>query len=923
MRLKERDRGRNYSLFKERFVRFVRYLAGKRTRMFLIVLISLLMFFIGSFFGLIMGGFFGTLDQPSSGIVEFAENIGVPPTFDEILKANIKIPFNYIKGQFTNPEKIFIDINFQNYQKLLFKREQFINQDFFFSTGDDFVPATIRHGDKTVRVDLRLKGDAPEHLRGDKWSLRIKVKGDDTLFGMKAISIQAPRTRRYLNEFIFHEALKREDVMSLRYDFIEVIINGENRGVYVLEEHFDDELIENNNRKAGVLLKFDEEDWFMNLAQREGKDFLEEGLDREILEEIEFGEGFIEINKENALAYLYNWDKGFFEANIDTFRKSTVLSDSVKSAEFERAKNLLESFREGRLQTHEVFDVDVLARYFAIVSVLGAEHSADWGNIRLYYNPITSKIEPIGFDGQAGTENSEILIKYIPRCLEFIKGECGEKKNYYELLFSDPIFFEKYVEELERVSEKEYLDNLFEEIDKNLDEKIKIIYKDEPYYQFSNEIYYSNQEFIRELLDPFKRSLIASYEGVVGDKVVLSVGNTAYLPSEILNLRYNESIFRLNGGEILQPRAFSGPVDFSRISFDIPSGFVWEEGLASDLIIEYKLFGVSKERGENVLPFAGFDKDFIEEDFILEGELIDREFISIDEKGKKIVIEKGNWVLNESLTIQQGYEFVVEGGTKIDLINDAMILSYSDLRFDGGKDKIEIFSSDGTGQGVSVLNSDGESRLENVIFNGLNGVSKNNWELTGAINFYKSDVIIENVDFLDGKGEDGLNIVDSEFEIRNSRFDESFSDCLDIDFGKGFIEDSVFESCGNDGVDFSGSVVEIKNIKIKNFGDKGISVGEESEINAEELEINGGYICIASKDKSDLSIKGIDIEDCDYSFAVYQKKSEFGSSSVSVIDLRSELGEYIVEKGSSFLADERIMLGDKEDVFKELYPEES
>jgi len=43
---------------------------------------------------------------------------------------------------------------------------------------------------------------------------------------MKQFSIHHPNTRNYVYEWIFHQALKREGVLSLRYDFIEVTLNG-------------------------------------------------------------------------------------------------------------------------------------------------------------------------------------------------------------------------------------------------------------------------------------------------------------------------------------------------------------------------------------------------------------------------------------------------------------------------------------------------------------------------------------------------------------------------------------------------------------------------------------------------------------------------------------------------------------------------
>ena len=92
---------------------------------------------------------------------------------------------NYYKGFFARSENITIDIKYEDYQKLAYKREIALIKQKLVTAEDDYVPATIRYKDKYVKVKLRLKGDNLDHLGEDKWSFRIKVSGDNTIFGMK------------------------------------------------------------------------------------------------------------------------------------------------------------------------------------------------------------------------------------------------------------------------------------------------------------------------------------------------------------------------------------------------------------------------------------------------------------------------------------------------------------------------------------------------------------------------------------------------------------------------------------------------------------------------------------------------------------------------------------------------------------------
>ena len=39
-----------------------------------------------------------------------------------------------------------------------------------------------------------------------------------------------------MHEWIFHELMRDFDIIKLNYEFIQLLINGENKGLYVLEE---------------------------------------------------------------------------------------------------------------------------------------------------------------------------------------------------------------------------------------------------------------------------------------------------------------------------------------------------------------------------------------------------------------------------------------------------------------------------------------------------------------------------------------------------------------------------------------------------------------------------------------------------------------------------------------------------------------
>ncbi|GAG35616.1 unnamed protein product, partial [marine sediment metagenome] len=239
--------------------------------------------------------------------------------------------------------------------------------------------------------------------------------------------------------------------------------------------------------------------------------------------------------------------------------------------------------------------------------------------------------------------------------------------------------------------------------------------------------------------------------------------------------------------KIAEPKMFSELVDYKKFEFKIPEGFVWEDNFSLNLKINYKTLDSSDIKEEMVLPWSLIDEDFLEKDFIRQKINISKiEMFEIDENSKTIFIKKGDWKLNQSLIIPEGFSVSCKEGTSIDFIMGSTLLSYSDLQFHGTKENpIKIFSSDRTGQGIAVLNVEKTSNLKHVVFRDLTNPFKEGWELTGAITFYESPVILDNVVFKKMNSEDSLNIIRTEFEIKNSVFEDCFSDCFDGDFVDG------------------------------------------------------------------------------------------------------------------------------------------
>jgi len=869
-------------------------LFSKKIKIFYCSIIFFIILFGGIILGLFFSGFFGTLDNPSQKAIDILhskEVIGLKETWmviQGLREENLKIPLNYLYGKLSKPKKVFIDIAFEDLQKIEYKRELALNNQVLLASSEDYVPVKINSNSEEFDAKMRLKGDWVDHLRGNKWSFRIKITKGGALFGMKTFSIQDPRTRNNLNEWLYLSILKREGIIAPRYDFIEIYINGENKGIYALEEHFEKELIENNQRREGVILKFDEDPLWENRAKRINN-----------------------LTYEEWMQYLSSDSLFWFKkSEIITFDNDKLLENPELLLQFDKAKNLLGLFREGKLKTSEVFDVEKTAKYFAINTLLGCSHAGDFENIRFYYNPITLKLEPIGFDGSCGREDVQNTLKgYL---------NYNQENPYLDdLIFNDEIFLEEYMLYLEKFSKKQYLDGIFNELKEELKEKINILHKDTPTYHFPEETFYENQNKIKESLTPVKE-LSIYLQKIDNEKkeIMFFIKNLGLFPLQILECEYEGIKIPIIGmkNNLYNRETLQNSSEFL---FKAPFNLNLNQINLEELKVNYKILGLEKIHEEKILPW----KYYIEEN-VSEQNNQTPEYLDVDYENSRIKIKKGNWDIENDLIIPPGFEVLCEGGTLLNLKKNSSIISYSNIQFRGSpENSIRIFSSDKTGEGLLVINANKTSNVKYVNFQDLSNIKKQGSLITGAITFYNSPVNFKNVIIQGMNSEDSLNLINSLFIFEESQIKNCASDCLDNDFSEGIIKKSFFIDCGNDCIDISGTKTNISDVTINNSGDKGISGGENCFLDIENVKIENSFIGIASKDKSNLRVQDSIISNVTYGLCVYQKKEEFGPSFLEIKNTSVEnyLDKYLVEKESTLKSDGTIILANEKNIYKKIY----
>jgi hypothetical protein len=205
-----------------------------------------------------------------------------------------------------------------------------------------------------------------------------------------------------------------------------------------------------------------------------------------------------------------------------------------------------------------------------------------------------------------------------------------------------------------------------------------------------------------------------------------------------------------------------------------------------------------------------------------------------------------------------------------------------------------------------ISNKEDKSTIQNLKVSGTSAMQIGILNLTGGFNIYNSDILLKNIYFQDSIAEDSINIVDSKIEIDNLNIDGSISDGLDCDFCKGTIKNTFVNRIGGDAIDFSGSKVDMENIKIREVKDKAISVGEQSFIRVFNGEFMNIGVGIASKDSSETYINNSKIKNFElFAAMTYQKKMIFGTESSLYLTDVDTIGDnpFRSQKGTNLFVD--------------------
>lgn len=782
--------------------------------------------------------------------------------------------------------KLVIDVPFKAIRQIYAKRTAALERGILVQGEDDFVKGRIRYADEVLPIKLRLKGDWNDHLAGRKWSFRVRVRKGRQLFGMRRFSLQNPATRGFQAEVLYFAVLREFGVLTPRYSFVDVTLNGEALGLMALEEFFAKELLEHRERRAGVIVRFDE-----RLVWR--------ARDASNGEAVGWGGAF----------------DSYLNAPIDGFASSTIASDPELRRQYALAEGLLRGFVDQTLSGADVFDVQQMGAMLAVADAFGAWHAVAWHNLRFYLNPITLRLEPVAFDGTLQERFTDgISVATDEPLVEVLLREPEIRRHYRQVLqVLDEQLTAGSLQQRLRAAEAELLPLLQTE-------------------------FRTLGRFPIDYLQPRLTALLANTSPPAPHRVEAQAGTGQWNEARRYPLWLHVGILdSAQAPRLRAEAAIPHPVEIVAVDWVVPAEGTRSQALADAAMLPRRLVARRHgERGERVYlglrpapanavlevtvraPGLRASQRYVARPAVAPltapplpqanlASLRELRWLELSREQRRARVRTGEWQVQQLVTLPPGWTLQAEPGTRLRFAPNAGLVVRGALKLRGtAAAPVELTGRDSQSwSGIVVMNAATKSRLEHTLISGTRSFSAGAWVLTGGTTFYRSDVQIVRSQIIDSHGEDALNIVHAGFQLDDVTFANTAADALDADFAEGSVLRSRFvdvgKAAGGDAIDVSGSELRVRDTGFRRVADKALSIGERSIAEADGLRVVAVGTGLAAKDGSSLMLREADIDGASFAgLAAYIKKPEYGPAAIVArnVRIRAAASPVVVQTGS-------------------------
>ena len=744
---------------------------------------------------------------------------------------------------------IVVDIDYPEWEKLADNREQAIEQGSIPAIRSQ-VPAKIAFNNQHFNADVRLQGDLTDHVSGhQRWSLKVNLKKQHAILNSQRFALISPHVRTHQGPVLFAQTLRlaKFNIISPQYTPVKVIVNGDDWGVMYHEQGFGQDLLATHNRTEGMILRLDLH------SQQIDNDHVSRELTPRVIQQKHISRK-LELNYQRQLAL-------------------TLLSD----------------FINGHRSASDVFDSQLLGQYLATVDTWGAWHALTWNNWRWYYNPHTAKLEPIQSDVAVSPSRHELLIRSPSEQLLISKTMRAdpEVEHHYQAALTTLAGLIKSGELQQHLNAIQHSQRAM------LDGSAPLT----PWFDTSlltTQITCLQQQYRNRECDSIT-PLAAEYH--------LNMTAMRATPLWELASFYNHQqqltitnptkaplyVQRLTGFN-----SANQPIAIEEANSQLPLELQPKQTLTLSLPHTIDSVEVSTATPTTTLAKVRLTAYQFQTPFLPrpleQPNLSDYPFIEVGDDHWKI--PAGRWHINHRLRTPANWQLIIDAGTQLVFESQAGIMVFGRLTINGtAPAPVELIAKHQhqpwAGLVVFSTATTTPSVLNHVNIADVGSPKQGLWRPRGAISFINAKVEINHTEIHHNHTEDALNIVNGEINITHLTLSHILSDGFDCDFCRGSISNSRFEHIGTrsggDGIDVSGSLLTLANLHFSHIRDKAISVGEQSQITATDIDFSDVSIGLVAKDGSQINATNVSGRNVHYyGLMSYRKKNLFSGATVTV-----------------------------------------
>jgi hypothetical protein len=397
-------------------------------------------------------------------------------------------------------------------------------------------PLRISLGDRELNGDIApIEGHA-ERFMDERWPLRVRITGGDTLLGMSIFDLHPVRDDRPLYAWLFRQALRKEGLPAFRFAFVEVTLNGRDLGLYTMEQRVDAAALVAWGRGPGPVLRFG--------------DALRHGAERAMGQRL----------FPSATPAAGEW----WSAPVLATNTARVLNDPRHVERTRSAMTLLEEFRNGTRPARTVLDIDALARLMAIADVFGAQDALAWWNLRFVADSTSGLLLALPLRSFAGQPIKRPMV---------LRGEsfADEPDDRFLPLvreLQDTALLAVCLAHAKRITTTDWLEDLLAWSGVEMDRQRRIVVAVVPDARVDPDVLNHGRTVLRQALEP--RDMLMAYTRSEGGRML--VANTQGLPVLVHATVAGNDTLPLRPPQLIKPRAPGKPLQYVLVRNDHRGG---------------------------------------------------------------------------------------------------------------------------------------------------------------------------------------------------------------------------------------------------------------------------------------------------------------------------------------------------------------